>query len=379
MPVDRSRVVIATTVHPICDVRILYREARSLARAGYDVEVIGPPPGPESDSGIEGVRLTLIPRETRRLRRALAGGWRLVRMLLGRRADVYHLHDPELLWVGLVLRLAGRRVVFDLHEDLPLQILAKAWIPRALRPAASRVAALLLRAVAGRLSGLVAATDVVAQRLPKRRGPIVVHNYPVLDLMPPMAADATRGTSTLVYVGGISRDRGALEMLQALDRLDRNDVELVLVGTASADIRLDLESWAKDPRFRVVPWEPPLRVYERLAQADIGLACLHPLPRYIDARPVKLFEYMAAGIPVIASDFAGYRRIIEEANCGLVVDPLDPDQLAEAIRFLLDSPEERMRLGRNGRKAVEERYNWRSEEEKLLELYARITARTPAR
>jgi glycosyltransferase involved in cell wall biosynthesis len=168
-------------------------------------------------------------------------------------------------------------------------------------------------------------------------------------------------------------------MLQALDRLDRNDVELVLVGTASADIRLDLESWAKDPRFRVVPWEPPLRVYERLAQADIGLACLHPLPRYIDARPVKLFEYMAAGIPVIASDFAGYRRIIEEANCGLVVDPLDPDQLAEAIRFLLDSPEERMRLGRNGRKAVEERYNWRSEEEKLLELYARITARTPAR
>ena len=102
-----SRVVIATTVHPICDVRILYREARSLARAGYDVEVIGPPPAPESALRIEGVRLTLIPRETRRLRRAVVGGVRLGRMLLSRRPDIVHLHDPELLWLGLALRIAG--------------------------------------------------------------------------------------------------------------------------------------------------------------------------------------------------------------------------------------------------------------------------------
>ncbi len=363
--------MIATTVHPICDVRILYREARSLARAGYDVEVIGPPPTPESDLGIEGIRLTLIPQEVGRFRRAVVGGVRLLRMLLSRRPDVVHLHDPELLWLGLVLRITGRRVVFDLHEDLPLQILSKGWIPRPLRRIASWASAVSLRLVAGRFAGLVAATDVVAERLPARKRPVVVRNVPVMELMP---GPTTRqdATTRFIYLGRISQDRGAMEMLRAAESLAHLDVRLALVGVASDDVREAAANSTAANRIELIPWEPPLRVYERLSQADVGLVCLHPLQRYVDALPVKLFEYMAAGLPVIASDFPGLRAIVEKADCGLLVDPVDVDSLTAAMRRLAESPEERRRLGANGRRAIAERYNWRSEEAKLLELYARL-------
>jgi glycosyltransferase involved in cell wall biosynthesis len=370
--------VIATTVHPICDVRILYREARSLARAGYEVEVIGPPPETGSSLGIAGVTLTVIPRETRRLRRAVLGGWRLLRMLLERRPDVVHLHDPELLWVGLVLRLARRRVVFDLHEDLPLQVLAKPWIPRRLRRAASRAAAVALRVVPRRFDGLVAATDVVARRFPACRRPVVLCNYPVLDLVP--RRTRTHGTPTrFIYVGRISRERGALEMLRALAELDRADVELTVVGTVSPGLRGELANAVASRRVRLIPWEPPLRIYEHLAQADVGVMCLDPLQRFVDALPVKLFEYMAAELPVIVSDLPRLREIVQGADCGLLVDPLDSSSLADAMRRLADSPEERRRLGENGRNAVRERYNWGSEEAKLLELYARLTRKHAGR
>ncbi|MGD9676612.1 MAG: glycosyltransferase family 4 protein [Candidatus Bipolaricaulia bacterium] len=368
---SRGRVVIATTVHPICDVRILYREARSLARAGYDVEVIGPSPAPESALGIEGVRLTLIPHEVGRFRRAVISGARLGRMLFKRRPDVVHLHDPELLWLGLVQRITGRRVVFDLHEDLPLQILAKEWIPRPLRRIASWVSAASLRLVAGRFAGLVAATDVVAKRLPARKRPVVVRNFPVIELMtsPKTRQDAA---TRFVYVGRISQDRGAAEMLRAVENLAHLDVRLALVGVASDDVREAVANSTAADRIELIPWEPPLRVYDRLSQADVGLVCLHPLQRYVDALPVKLFEYMAAGLPVIASDFPGLRAIVEEADCGLLVNPLDVHSLSEAMCRLAESPEERRRLGANGRRAIAERYNWRSEEAKLLELYARL-------
>ena len=130
--------MVATTVHPICDVRILYREACSLAKAGYDVEVIGPPPEPSER--ITGVKLTLIPRERMRFRRLVLSGSRLALLLVQRRASICHLHDPELLWVAPLLRLSGCKVLYDAHEDLPRQIRDKDWSASKATSAPARVA-----------------------------------------------------------------------------------------------------------------------------------------------------------------------------------------------------------------------------------------------
>ena len=95
-----------------------------------------------------------------------------------------------------------------------------------------------------------------------------------------------------------------------------------------------------------------------------------PAPNNIEAQPNKLFEYMAAGIPVVASDFALWRAIVDDTGCGLLADPCDPNAIATAVAYLLSHDREAEAMGRRGREAVARRYNWSAEEPKLLHLYA---------
>jgi glycosyltransferase involved in cell wall biosynthesis len=110
-------------------------------------------------------------------------------------------------------------------------------------------------------------------------------------------------------------------------------------------------------------------VASELQKAYAGLVILHPEPNYVTSQPVKLFEYMCAGIPVIASDFPVCREIIAGARCGILVNPLDPTEIAEAMEFLLTHPEEAQEMGRRGFQAILERYNWANEEKALLQFY----------
>jgi glycosyltransferase involved in cell wall biosynthesis len=287
--------------------------------------------------------------------------------LLRRQADVYHFHDPELLCIALLLRLLRRRVLYDAHEDLPKQIRDKSWIPQLVRPFLSVLSRSLLRAASGWLNGIVAATEGVARGF--RGRVVVVRNYPDISLFP-RCAERDPAWITLIYVGGVSFSRGLREMVEVVDRLP--GIRLHVVGPlAGSDERAYLEK--QDPtRIVVEPWMQPLDVYERLGHADIGIALLHSIPRYRDALPVKLFEYMAAGLPVIASDFPLWRRIVGDAQCGLLVDPQSPTEIAAAITRLQGSPDERRQMGQNGRKAVLEKYNWEREVGALLLLYKEL-------
>ena len=114
------------------------------------------------------------------------------------------------------------------------------------------------------------------------------------------------------------------------------------------------------------------KVVEYLNMSRLGLILHQPIPRYIHAVSIKLFEYMACGLPVVASNFPEIARVVKEADCGILVDPTDVDEIVDAILYLLEHPEEAKRMGENGRRAVEEKYNWEKMEEKLLELYGRL-------
>jgi glycosyltransferase involved in cell wall biosynthesis len=184
----------------------------------------------------------------------------------------------------------------------------------------------------------------------------------------------------LVYVGGVSKLRGALELIEAMKILTTKgykDLTLSIIGPVTPmqfgeEITLLLRQYDLEERVQIPGPIPHEKVFDVLVRSHIGLAVLHPDPNYVDSLPTKIFEYMAAGLPVVASNFPLWKEIVEGNRCGITVDPLDPKAIAQAIEYLLTHPEEACQIGENGRRAVEEKYNWEKEAEKLLALYKEL-------
>lgn len=307
-----------------------------------------------------------------RLDRMLRTTRRVAARALALDADAYQLHDPELLPAGLRLRRAGRRVVFDAHEDVPTQLLDKPY----LAPSVARLMATLYARyehyACSRLDGLLAATPHIRERLAHcNRRTIDVANFPLPEEFSPGCG--WEGRTEVCYVGSISAIRGIREMVQACAML-RSPVRLALAGSFTdpvleRDMTL-LPGWRK---IRAVGHLDRAGVSQVMASAFAGLVTLQPTASYRDALPVKMFEYMAAGIPVIASDFPRWRAIIEASDCGLCVDPQDPAAIAAAIDRLAQDPLLARRMGANGRRAIEQTYNWKNEAQKLVRFYADLT------
>jgi len=364
----KGKACILTTVHPVFSTRILYREAKSLVAAGYNVDLVVP-----ADQGgrVEGVEILAIPRLKSRLKRILILPWKALLVALHKKADVYHFHDPELIGIGLVLRLLRKCVIYDVHEDLPRQVLAKKWIPRIFRRPLGMIVGIVESGAALSMSGIIAATPAIAQRFPSKKT-VVVQNFPgIEELKVDRTLPYKKRPPWVVYVGGISRLRGVYEMAKAMSLVNpQQDARLFLAGSPQPlDLTRKAEALGGEGKVEFTGHLSREEVAELLGSARIGLAVLHSSPNHLNSYPVKLFEYMAAGLPVIVSDFPLWKEIVEGNGCGLTVNPLGPKEIAEAIAYLLNHPDEAQQMGVNGRKAILKKYNWERESEKLVKLY----------
>ncbi len=369
------RVAHVSTVHRSDDPRILRKECQTLAEAGYRVTFIGQgqPPIDPGD-----VAFLSIGEVEHRLARIVLMPWRVVRAVWRIRPDLVHLHDPELLVVGALFRVLGMRVVYDAHEDLPSQVAYKPYLPRWTRPLiaqATRIGIL----VAGRMvNGVVAATPPIARRFPADRT-VVVQNFPLrrefADVAPMPYADRPM---TVAYVGRVTEAVGGLVMADAVRELrHRPHLRVVIAGPMDAAV-----SAAVAPRFRPAGtggpaleapgWLDRTEVVDLLGTTRVGLVVFQPVENYIDAQPTKLFEYLASGVPVVASDFPVWRDIVGAVDAGLLVDPTDPAAVSAAIDTLLDDPERAGAMGQRGRAAVLERYMWDEQGARLVALYQRL-------
>ena len=363
------RVVHLTSVHDAFDTRIFMKECRSLAMAGYAVALVAPH---DADVTRDDVHIVAVPPARGRLERATRTAWRVFRKGLSLRADVYHLHDPELLPYGLLLKLLGRRVIYDAHEHLPKDVTSKHYLPAPLRSLLAFAVDVVERAVCFCFDGIVTVTPGIAVRFPYTRT-VLVRNYPLRSEFPAVERKpyASR-RAAIVYLGGLNSIRGVREMVRAVGRLAPSlGAELWLAG------RFDPPGFeqelAREPgwaRTRHLGWLSREQVTATLAQARIGLLVLHPVPNHVDSLPIKLFEYMAAGLPVVASRFPAWEAVLEDA--GLFVDPLDELAIAQALTHLLANTDEARRRGESGRAAVDRTLHWEREAGALLTLYGRV-------
>ena len=294
-------------------------------------------------------------------------------LLLRAKADVYHLHDPELLPLGILLRLIGKRVIFDSHEQYFEKMKSKA-LPKAIKSMVSSLWSLLEYIAARTLNHMIMADSYKFERFPKGKATVIA-NYAPLRIIECAKNKCSRNDShfRIVYIGGISSDRGIEKTYEALTLLVDDEIELHLAGPISdEELRGRIENHKGVIYHGFLPWE---EIGALLSKCDLGLILLQPIAAYLyytGENIVKLYEYMALGLPVLLSNFPRLKAFIESLDCGIAVDPTSPRAIADAIKYLRDNPDVRKRMGENGRRAFLERFNWEIEEKKLLKVYETV-------
>ena len=363
-----TKVVHITSAHPPFDKRIFVKECCSLAKAGYEVVFIAPH---DREETVDGVTIRPFPKPQNRRERFIRSLWSAFKQAHNENADLYHLHDPDLLLTGFMLKLSGKKVIYDPHEDHPQDVLIKHWIARPLRSILS-VCLTYFEYLSGCFfDAITPATSNIASRFPKSKT-TVIHNFARIDEFNIDMNKCVKREQVLVSAGIISRERGIVETLKSYEYLREiyPNIELVLAGnfpTFDEEIFVrSLPGWS-DTFY--IGWLPRADLVNLLHKASIGLAVLHSGPTHPTSLPVKLFEYMAAKLPVVASNFPLWKEIVEKNHCGVTVDPLDVNAIVEGIRSILDTPDRIAIMGRNGYEAVCRSYNWENEEKKLLEVY----------
>lgn len=365
-----QRIRHLTSVHGIGDPRIFHKECKGLAGLGHDVGLVA---CHERAEVLDGVRIVPIARPRGRLDRMTRVAWRLYRAAVRERADVYHFHDPELLWVGVLLKLRGFRVIYDVHEDVSKQIMSKHWIPRWARPLISTAVALVELLGARIVDDIVAATPSIARKFPTRET-VVVQNFPEASFTHADGAYPPLGErpDAFVYTGGLMEVQGVREMAQAFALLPDGMTGTVAGTFHPPTLKAEIAATPGWRRVRYLGQVPRPDIVHAMDGARAGIVLNHPTVNYVDAYSTKMFEYMARGLPVVCSNFPLWEGIVDGADCGIAVDPRSPRAIADAIRSLNEDPELARRLGENGRRAIAERYNWEAELRKLDALYRRV-------
>lgn len=362
------KVCQVTSVHGRYDSRIFQKIATSLANNGYDTYLLCLDNNPDEEKN--GVKIVSAPfNHAGRIGRILKSGKALYKKALEIDADVYHLHDPELLKLGLKLKKKGKKIIFDSHEDIPMQILAKDYIPLFLRKTISKIFKKIQNKALKKYDGVLTATPLIAEKLKASNlNSVVISNFVVIeDYLDFNKSD--RDYNRVCYVGGINSSRGVDNIVKATKN---EDYYVEIVGDNSPGIQKLIGYDNSCSNITLLGYLSKNDVLEVYKKSCIGLCVLHDTPNHRNAYPIKIFEYMAAGLAVICSDFPEYKKIVEGNNCGICIEPQNSKLLKETLLYLISNPNIIKDMGDNGQKAVKEKYNWTSQEAILLDFYKKL-------
>ncbi len=376
MAIDQKiKICHLSSVHRASDTRIFYKECRSLAKV-YKVSLIALA---EKSEEVDGVRIIALKDYQNRFLRFFITDFVLLIRAIGEGADIYHFHDPELIVAGIVLRLAGKKVIYDVHEDVISDLGEKKWLPF---KALAKLSYNLLELIAFRTSFyfVLAEKSYEKKYLNQPSRYIVVQNFVPLTDFRFNNLPYNTDSKTIAFVGFLSARRGLNYIIDALKMLKDKGliINLRCIGTinpALTEILSKSKSYSEvKEQVAFVGHIPfPESIYA-LRDCLAGLALPESIPNHYGSYPTKMFEYMAIGLPVISSDFELYKDIIDKYECGITLNPEDSQAIANAIEHLVLHPDKASVYSTNAKEAVQD-FDWKTEEEKLLDFYEKITAR----
>jgi len=353
-------IVMLTSAHGATDDRIFYREAKSLLEAGFSVSVVGRHPVSEM---VEGIAIHAVPSTGSRMKRLFLGGT-ILKLALRLKGRLYIFHDPELFGIGLLLTFLGKPVVYDSHENLPKVLLQKEWLPWPIRILLFPLVSVAEFLGSRLLSGVIAAVPTIQKRFAGRHT-VLVRNFPtraalhVLGEGPEICSRA----NVAIYTGGLSRIRGIGELVQAFSGIQ--GAQLWLVGKFD-DPKFEREILSSLPdNVTWFGWKSFPDVLKMYRSAKIGMVLLYPEPNHRNSLPVKLFEYLGAGLPVVASDFPEFAEYVD--GCGLQVDPHNVEKIRIAVQTLLSDDDTLSRMSLRARERAVREFSWEPEAARLIE------------
>jgi glycosyltransferase involved in cell wall biosynthesis len=282
----------------------------------------------------------------------------------------------------LLLIRQGKRVIYDIHEYYAQSMLTKSWIPSPARRVFSGMINLIERFAASKMTGIITVNQQMEAEFRKRNpNTIAIANYPPQWFIDKCGQRRAPIPNRIIYCGLVNEERGYQIIFDAmrLVRLQIPQAHCLVIGPIE-----ESQTFAKHPRLSEVVddrlgviWGgniQPEEVPVRLQTAQVCWLPLQSTRRFEDSEPIKLFEYMAAGCPIVASRLGSVTKIVEKTGCGILVSPSDAQSHANAIYYLLTHPKEAAEMGLRGQQAVEKEYNWASQEHKLLTFYDKIVS-----
>ena len=367
----KIKICILTSVHPVFDTRIFHKQAKTLVWAGYNVVLVAQH---NKNDIVDGIKIIALLKSKNRFYRILFLARKAYKIALKEKADIYHFHDPELLpWMVLLKKKTGAKIIYDVHEDIPKQILSKHWIPKFLRKFIAFVFNFFEKRVARKFDYIILAGDDIKIKANKK---IVIRNYPFKNLID--FDNINKNYSKFIYIGTIGDGRCIEEIITSLHYVKKN-IKLFIIGDCNNKKYIEKleKATKKQKKHQIIFLDhmPYKNALNELQLCIAGFILLKPNSNNISAvsRNNKLYEYMSCATVVIASNFPLWKQMIEGNKCGICVNPLESKEIAKAIEYLIEHPREAKQMGENGRKAVLEKYNWENESKKLLKIYEKFS------
>lgn len=360
-----KKVVHISLRHSVDDLRIFHKECKTLSNKGYKVYYMVPTSNINSNGMV-----TILPLKNygTEIKNVTKNYMIAIKKSLQINANIYHFHDPDLIPIGILLKIFRKKVIYDAHEDHPKNVLKRGK---------NKILIASFFYIFEKLASylfdhIIVATPEISKKYPHNKTSLLL-NVPILSLIdsiPPK--DISKEKYVIIYPGWITEDKGIVEVISAIGNF-YNKVELLLFGQIGKTLDQEDVKIQNNPNVKYFGIVEPEELYGYMKNADAGIITLHPKEAYITSLPVKTFEYMACSLPIIMSNFPYWKSLFKQ--CALFVDPMNQKDISKKIEELISNKSRGKTLGQKGRKLVETKYNWELESKKLIRIYDTILAK----